>query len=127
MSKYLVIALGGAIGSIVRFLIGNLINSYAKSTYPWGTFFINVSGSFIIGFFLVLITERLPLNDHWRLAVAVGFTGAYTTFSTFEYEILSLFEKGKFLLAIGYITSSITLGLLFVWLGASLARQLPTK
>ncbi|KAF0247884.1 MAG: CrcB protein [bacterium] len=127
MTKYLVIALGGAIGSITRFLIGNLISSYIKSNYPWGTFVINISGSLIIGFFLVLITERIPTDQHWRLAIIVGFTGAYTTFSTFEYEILYLLEKGKIISAILYITTSIITGLLAVWAGALLARQISVK
>ena len=127
MTKYLVIALGGAIGSITRFLIDNLISSYIKSNYPWGTFVINISGSLIIGFFLVLITERIPTDQHWRLAIIVGFTGAYTTFSTFEYEILYLLEKGKIISAILYITTSIITGLLAVWAGALLARQISVK
>ncbi len=127
MTKYLVIALGGAIGSTTRFLVGNLISSYIKSNYPWGTFFINISGSFIIGFFLVLITERVPMDQHWRLAIIVGFTGAYTTFSTFEYEILYLLEKGKIMDALLYITTSLITGLLAVWAGALLARQVIVK
>lgn len=123
MTKYLIIALGGAIGSLTRFLVSNLISSYTSSNYPWATFFINISGSFIIGFLLVFIASRLPLNEYWQLALATGFTGAYTTFSTFEYEILSLFEKQKSFLAVVYIISSITIGLLAVWAGSYLARQ----
>lgn len=124
MTKYLLIALGGALGSLTRFLVSNLISSYTNSNYPWGTFFINISGSFIIGFLLVIVTSRLSINDYWRLALAVGFTGAYTTFSTFEYEVLSLFEKQKSFLAITYIISSVIIGFLAVWSGSYLAKEL---
>src|SRR5207249_4999885 len=94
MSKYLLIALGGAIGALARFLLGGMIGGYFTSSFPWGTFMVNITGCFIIGFFLTL-NEQITLDPHWRLAIAVGFVGAYTTFSTFEYETLKLLEQNR--------------------------------
>jgi fluoride exporter len=127
MTKYLVIALGGALGAMTRYFIGNLISSYFTSGFPWGTFIINITGSFIIGFFLTLIGEQITLSPQWRLAVAVGFVGAYTTFSTFEYEILKLIEGNNIATAFLYISASLLVGFLAVWSGAITSRNLGTK
>src|SRR5437660_5743255 len=92
LDKYLVVALGGALGAVARFWLGELIGAKFPTRFPFGTLVINVSGSFIIGFFLTLVTDRLNIHPNWRLGVAVGFVGAYTTFSTFEYETFRLLE-----------------------------------
>src|SRR5437660_1011953 len=91
--------------------------------FPMATFVINITGSFIIGFFLTLVTERIPINPHVRLAVAVGFVGAYTTFSTFEYETARLLEGKDLLYAFLYVVLSFTVGFGAVWAGIILARQ----
>jgi len=127
MTKYLVIALGGALGAITRYWIGNFISSYINSGFPWGTFIINITGSFIIGFFLTLIGEQITVSPQWRLAIAVGFVGAYTTFSTFEYEILKLIEGNNISTAFLYIIASLLVGFLAVWGGAVTSRSLGTK
>jgi len=127
MTKYLVIALGGALGAITRYLIGNLISSYFNSGFPWGTFIINITGSFIIGFFLTLIGEQINVSPQWRLAIAVGFVGAYTTFSTFEYELLKLIEGNNISTSFFYVIASLLVGFLAVWGGAVTSRSLGTK
>jgi CrcB protein len=82
--SYLVISLGGILGANARYLLGNWIAARYGTSFPYGTMVINVSGSFVIGFFLVLLTERFVVHPNWRrLFFAVGFLGAYTTFSTF--------------------------------------------
>lgn len=127
MSKYLAVALGGMIGAIARYALGGFITERSSSAFPWGTFVINITGSFIIGFFLTFISEHVTLNPHWRLAIAVGFVGAYTTFSTFEYETLKLIEDGKVSISLFYVMVSLLVGFFAVWGGAVMARQLGTK
>jgi CrcB protein len=120
----LVVALGGAVGAIARYWLGGWISSRLPLQFPLGTFVINLTGSFIIGFFLTLISERIAVHANWRLLVAVGFVGAYTTFSTFEYETLKLIEDGNILSAALNVVLSVALGFIAVWLGITAARRL---
>jgi len=106
----LLVALGGGIGSAVRYLVGGWFASRFGPAFPYGTLFINVSGSFIIGFFLALAEERLSLGPHWRLFFAVGFVGGYTTFSTFEYESIRLLQDRELLLCALYMVGSVITG-----------------
>ncbi len=131
MKRIVIVAIGGAIGAVARHGIGILINSVWPMHFPIGTFVINITGSFIIGAFLTIFENRsvFPATlynwEVWanlRLLIAVGFVGAYTTFSTFEYEILKLIEKGRTGTAIIYLMLSISVGLISVWLGVKVAR-----
>ncbi|MEI7832965.1 MAG: fluoride efflux transporter CrcB, partial [bacterium] len=90
--------------------------------FPWGTFVINISGCFILGLFATIVSERVIPAPQLRLLVSIGFVGAYTTFSTFEYETLRLAEGGSMLRALANILASVLVGFLAVWLGAKLAR-----
>lgn len=118
------VAVGGAFGAIARYWLGGWINSRLPMQFPLGTFVINVTGSFMIGFFLTLISQRLTIHPNWRMLVAVGFVGAYTTFSTFEYETLKLIEEGNIPSAALNIILSVILGFIAVWLGVVAARKL---
>ncbi len=124
MDKLIVVALGGAFGAIARYWLGGWISSKLPMQFPLGTFVINVTGSFMIGFFLSLISQRIILHPNWRLLIAVGFVGAYTTFSTFEYETLKLIEEGNILSAALNLGLSVILGFIAVWLGVVAARKL---
>ena len=123
MSKIFVVAFGGAAGAVARYWLGGLINSRWPMQFPMGTFVINVTGSFIIGFVLTMVGERITVNPNWRLLIAVGFVGAYTTFSTFEYETLKLIEEGNLLSAALNIILSCAVGFVAVWVGITLARR----
>lgn len=123
MSKLIVVALGGAIGAVARYWLGGLINSRLPMQFPLGTFVINVTGSFIIGFFLTLVSQRITIHPNWRLLIAVGFVGAYTTFSTFEFETLKLIEEGSIMSAALNVILSFALGFIAVWLGVTAARR----
>jgi CrcB protein len=123
LTKYLVVAAGGALGAILRFYLGGSVLSRTAAPFPTATFVINITGSFIIGFFLTLATERMNLNPHWKLLVAVGFIGAYTTFSTFEYETARLVEDGDITRALLYILLSVVVGFVAVWAGMMTARK----
>jgi fluoride exporter len=114
------VALGGAIGSVTRYLVGGWFASRFGPAFPYGTFFINVSGSFVIGFFLAFTQERLTISPYWRLFFAVGFVGGYTTFSTFEYESIRLLQDGELLLSTVYLVGSVIVGALSAIAGIAL-------
>jgi fluoride exporter len=92
------------------------------SRFPYGTFVINLSACLIIGFSLTWIGRRTEINPAWRFLIPIGFVGAYSTFSTFEWEIFSNLQIGAFLIAALYVSLSVLLGLVAVWLGVVLAR-----
>ena len=123
LTRYLAVALGGALGAMLRFYLGGSVLARTAAPFPTATFVINITGSFIIGFFLTLVTERIPLSPHVRLAVAVGFVGAYTTFSTFEYETARLFEEGDYVRASLNVVLSFVIGFIAVWGGIFAARM----
>ena len=113
----LLVGVGGFLGAISRYLVGNWAAQRLGVAFPYGTFIINVSGSFILAFFSTLAV-RLGWADGWRLVFAVGFVGAYTTFSTFEYETLRLMVDGQRVQLAGVnIVGSVVLGLAAAWLG----------
>ena len=117
---YLVVALGGALGTIGRYAVSGLVASQFGETFPWGTLIVNVTGSFIIGFFGTLTAPdgRVFVSGATRQFVMVGICGGYTTFSSFSLQTLSLMNDGEWLQAGGNIVGSVFLCLLFVWLGS---------
>lgn len=123
-TRYIAVAVGGAIGAMLRYYLGGSILSRTAVPFPTATFVINVTGSFILGLFLTLATERFNVNPHLRLAVAVGFVGAYTTFSTFEYETARLVEDRDLIRAFLYVVLSFTVGFAAVWLGIIAGRRI---
>jgi CrcB protein len=120
--KYLLILLGGGAGSLARYLAASAIASRFVSRFPTGTMVVNVSGCFLIGLIMTLLTERQP-HPYWRLALVVGFLGGYTTFSSFEWETYSAVREGGFWIGLANVVGSVTLGYAAVWLGALLARR----
>ena len=124
MQKYLFIAFGGALGSMARYWVGSTIANRMGTKFPYGTFVINITACMIIGFSLTFLAKRADLNPAWRFLVPVGFIGAYSTFSTYEWETLSTIRTGAFLLAAFYAISSLILGLAAVWGGSVIAEIL---
>ena len=124
MQKYLSIAFGGALGSMARYWVGSTIANRMGTKFPYGTFVINITACVIIGFSLTFLGKRAGLNPAWRFLVPVGFIGAYSTFSTYEWETLSTIRSGAFLLAAIYAVSSLILGLAAVWGGSVIAEIL---
>jgi fluoride exporter len=108
--QILFVALGGAIGSAARYLVAGWFAARFGAAFPYGTFAINITASFIIGFFLAFADERIGLNPYWRLFIAVGFIGGYSTFSTFEYEAVRLLQEREVLLGMIYYVGSVVIG-----------------
>jgi fluoride exporter len=121
---YLWIALGAVVGASARYFLSGYIARSVSSTFPYGTLLINVSGSLLLGFFLVLTTERILVDVKWRFLVAIGFCGSYTTFSSYAFESFSLLEQGQWLLLTWNVVASNLLCLASVIAGAALARWL---
>jgi CrcB protein len=124
LQKYLFIAIGGALGSVARFWVGSTISGRMGIKFPYGTLVVNLTACVIIGFTLTYLGKRADLNPAWRFLVPVGFIGAYSTFSTFEWETLSTLRSGAFFLAALYTIGSMVLGLIAVWSGSWLAEIL---
>jgi len=121
---YLWIAFGAVVGATARYLISGYIAKLFPSSFPYGTLLINVSGSLLLGFYLVWTSERVLIDPRWRLLVAIGFCGSYTTRTSYALETLRLFEQGQWLLmGLNVITSNV-LCLISVLAGAALARWL---
>jgi fluoride exporter len=122
LQKFFFIALGGSLGSLARYWVGSTVASRMGTRFPYGTFVINITACIIIGFSLVFLDKRTQLNPAWRFLVPVGFIGAYSTFSTFEWETYSNLQTGAFLIAGLYVVLSLVLGLIGVWFGVLIAR-----
>jgi len=124
MMKYAMVGLGGAIGSMLRFWVSSFLGERLGGRFPYGTFAVNITGSFLIGFIVTLLASRADWDPHWRYLIPIGFIGGYTTFSAFEYETLRSAQDGKILVASLNVILSVTLGFAAVWLGTVAGRSL---
>ena len=122
--NYLWIAVGAVAGASARYFLSGLIARNFSATFPYGTLLINVTGSLVLGFFLVYSTERVLLDPRWRMLVAIGFCGSYTTFSSYAFESFSLMEQGQWWMVAINVVGSNLLCLAAVLAGAALARGL---
>ncbi|SRR5581483_1850302 len=122
METFLLISLGAMLGANLRYWVGGWAASRLGTTFPYGTLIINLSGSFVIGLFLTLATERFLIDPRWRIIVAVGFLGGYTTFSSYTYESMNLLLKGETWLGLLNLLGSSLFGGLAVTAGIFLAR-----
>lgn len=121
MQKYLYIALGGGLGSIARYWVGATVASRFGTRFPFGTLVINITACVLLGFAMTYLGRRTGLDPSWRFLIPIGFIGAYSTFSTYEWETFSTMRTGTFFIAALYAVSSLIFGLLAVWAGALLA------
>ncbi len=124
MSEFFWIGIGGFVGANLRYLLQKWTAEQWGASFPYGTLLINVTGSFILGLFITLVTERVAVAPHWRAGIAVGLLGGYTTFSSFTVETLSLIQGGRWLSAGLYLGGNVVLGLVFAFAGIIMARAL---
>jgi len=123
-SDLLIISVGAIVGANARYLISRYAAKLLGPVFPYGTLFINISGSLIVGFFVIWTTERVFIDPRWRLLVIIGFCGSFTTFSSYAYESMAYFEQGQWLLMWTNILTNNLLCLLAVLAGMAVARVL---
>jgi CrcB protein len=122
LERYAMIALGGALGALARYQLATIIQERVPVGFPWGTFAVNVTGCFVMGLAATLLSERLVVHPNWRFLIPIGFIGAYTTFSTFEYETLQAVAEGAWLVGALNVFASLAAGYVALWAGVVLAR-----
>ena len=120
----MLIALGGSVGAVMRFLTQVTVYELAGRSFPYGTLVVNVVGSFLMGLLSIFLVEKFNLGAEWHMAILIGVLGSFTTFSTFSIETLVLFEQGDMIKAMSNIILSVTLCVGSVWTGAYFAKQL---
>lgn len=122
--SYLLVFVGGGLGSLIRHLVNGLFASSFGVAYPWATFFINITGSFLMGVVVELAAVKMNVPPSVRLFLTTGILGGYTTFSTFSLEAGLLHARGETAMAIGYAVASVALGVGALFLGMSVGRSL---
>lgn len=122
-NQLVIIAIGGAIGSVLRYLISFRIQEWAGISFPWGILVVNVIGCLLIGFLGSLLADRIEFSALWRGGLLIGFLGGFTTFSSFTWDSINLIENGQYLSASIYIVLSLMLSLLATSLGIILGRS----
>ncbi|MEZ5524073.1 MAG: fluoride efflux transporter CrcB [Pseudomonadales bacterium] len=123
MNQVIAVAVGGALGALSRYWMVGLVSRLLARNFPYGTLTVNVIGSFLIGIGYIVIVEKLHVASEWHAVLMVGFVGAFTTFSTFSLETVSLLQEGRFTAALIYIFSSVLVCLLATAAGIVLAKQ----
>ena len=123
MIRYFLVLVGGGAGALARYVAASAIMTRFGGRFPLGTLVINVTGSFLIGLLMTILTGRFKLDPNWRLLLVVGFLGGYTTFSSFEWETYTAVRDGARWIGALNVVSSVTLGYAAVWLGVMLARR----
>jgi CrcB protein len=123
-SDVLIISIGAIFGANSRWLISRWAAKFIGPIFPFGTLFINLSGSFVVGFFMIWSTQRVLLDPRWRLLIVVGFCGAFTTFSSFAFETMAYFEQGQWMMMTANFVSNNLLCLGAALAGMALARVL---
>jgi CrcB protein len=123
LDRYLAVLAGAGLGGLARFALGTWIMTKYGGRFPMGTFVINVTGSFLIGLLMTLMTERWQPHPNLRLFLVVGVLGGYTTFSSFEYETLQAARSGERWLGLLYVVASVAAGYVAVWLGSVLISR----
>jgi CrcB protein len=124
MLAYLWISIGAIIGASARYFVSRAVTRAVVASFPYGTLLINITGSFLLGLFLVWATERALPDPRWRLLIAIGFCGSYTTFSSYAFESFTLFEQGHYMMFASNVLANNVLCLSGVVAGAMIARSI---
>jgi fluoride exporter len=124
MTKYLMVAIGGALGSVLRFWVGTYVSNRIATRFLAGTFVINVTACFLVGFVITVLAAKSNWSPNWRYLIPIGFIGGYSTFSTFEYETFRVLQEGEFLIAGLNVVLSVVVGFVSVWVGVITGRTI---
>lgn len=124
MKHVLAIAMGGALGSVLRFWVSNWVTGMLGRGFPYGTLLVNVSGSLLMGFLYIVLIEKFNASTEWRALLLIGLLGGFTTFSSFSMETFNLIETGEILKALGNVILSVSVCLAATWLGVAVGRQI---
>ena len=124
MNAYLWVSLGGVVGASMRYALSRYAAKILSPNFPYGTLIINVTGSLLLGWFMIWTTERTMADPRWRLLVAIGFCGSYTTFSSYAFESFAYLEQGHYALFATNVIGNNLLCLLAVLAGAAIARAM---
>lgn len=121
--NYIMVMVGAAAGGLARYVLSSAVAGRFGGNFPMGTFVVNLSGSFLIGLVMTLITERWVVQPYWRLLLVVGVLGGYTTFSSLEYETLQAMRRGLPVIGLVYAFASLVIGYFAAWLGMVIAAK----
>ncbi|MGB3100134.1 MAG: fluoride efflux transporter CrcB [Solirubrobacterales bacterium] len=124
MSRYLLIAGFGAAGAASRYAVDSRLSAITGGQFPWGTLTVNVVGAFLLGVLIAVTTERVLVDQNWRIGLGIGFLGSFTTFSTFAYESVRLAEDSAWLLTAANVAGMVTLGLFAAFAGLAVGRTI---
>jgi len=124
MDRYVMVALGGALGALARYQLATFVQARVPAGFPWGTFVVNISGCLVMGIAATVLASRLVVHPNWRYLIPIGFIGAYTTFSTFEMETFLAVTEGAWMVGALNVAGSVIAGYAALWIGVTLARAL---
>lgn len=124
LHQFFAVAVGGALGSVLRFGLSNWVQALSGRSFPYGTLVVNVTGCLAMGFLFILFIDRLSDNTLWRAGLLIGMLGGFTTFSSFSIETFNLIEQGDWFRAVSNVLASVLLCLAATWIGALMARSL---
>ena len=122
ITNYLVVSIGAAVGGVLRYWLSNTVYKILPAVFPYGTLFVNLAGSFLLGLLIFLFDERELLTQNVRLFLTIGFCGGFTTFSTFTFETFSLFRDSEYLLAFSNILLNVILCLVGIFLAFLISK-----
>ena len=124
MANLFYIAIGGALGAVLRYATSNAVYMYTGKDFPYGTMLVNIVGSFVMGLLFIVLNEKISYAAEWRAFLTVGLLGAFTTFSTFSIETLVLLQQGEIYKAGLNILLSVLICLIAAWIGLLLGRAI---
>jgi fluoride exporter len=124
MTKYLIVGVGGCLGSILRFWVAEYVGTRMGARFPYGTFIVNCTACFLIGLSVTILAEKANWSSNWKYLIPIGFIGGYSTFSTFEFETFRVIQEGEFLTAGLNVVLSVVVGFISVWLGVITGRTI---